>query len=92
MIVTLQGDPGAPHYLRTNVSVEVEGPKTALLVEERKPVLRDIVIMTLSGRTAEDLQSPDGKEEARAEIARRIGERLPPNALLNVYFSDLMIQ
>ncbi len=92
MIVTLRDDSVAPHYLRTNVSLEVAGARTVALVGERRPQLRDIVIMSLSQRTAAHLLTPDGKEDARREIAARIGEKLPLNALINVYFSDLMIQ
>ncbi|MHB8078748.1 MAG: flagellar basal body-associated FliL family protein [Candidatus Krumholzibacteriia bacterium] len=92
MIITLQGDAGSPHYARTNVGVEIADPKLAKATEERLPQLRDVVIMTLSSRTAADLLSPEGKEEARQEIMRRLGEKLPAGALLNVYFSDLMIQ
>jgi flagellar FliL protein len=92
MIITLQGEGGTPHYARTNVGVEIADPKTAKALEERLPQLRDVVIMTLSSRTAADLLAPEGKEEARQEIMRRLNEKLPPGALLNVYFSDLMIQ
>jgi flagellar basal body-associated protein FliL len=92
MIITLQGGGGTTHYGRTNVGVEIADPKLAKAMEERLPQLRDVVLTTLSSRTAEELLAPEGKEAARQEIMRRLGEKLPPGALLNVYFSDLMIQ
>ncbi len=92
MVVTLQGEGGAPAYLRINVNLEVSDQKTADRVTQRLPELRDIVIMTLSSKRAPDLLTPEGKQSVRGEIFRRLAERLPAESLRSVYFSDLVIQ
>ncbi len=92
MIITLRSDNGATHYLRTNVSLEVADQKFSKVVEERKPQLRDVAILVLSSRTADELLTPEGKDSVTKEIQQRLGASLPGGALLNVYFSDLMIQ
>jgi flagellar basal body-associated protein FliL len=48
--------------------------------------------MTLSSETAAELSSPEGKKGLRDEIFRRINDKMPAGTLLNVYFSDLVVQ
>jgi flagellar FliL protein len=92
IIVTLRGEEGRTNYLRINVAVEVSDQKVADLVINRLPQLRDIVIMTLSSKRAGDLLTPEGNMATRTEIFKRLAERLPPDSLRNIYFSDLVIQ
>jgi flagellar FliL protein len=92
IIVTLQGNGDAPHYLRINVNLEVDSQKTAALVTERLPQLRDAVILVLSSKKAAELITPEGNLAIRAEIMRKLAEKLPANSLRNIYFSDLVIQ
>jgi flagellar FliL protein len=92
IIVTLQSDEKLPRYLRTTVTVEVENQELADLVAARLPLLRDTVIMILSAKTPAEIQRPEGKQALRDELFRRLGEKLPPDALRNIYFSDLVIQ
>jgi len=92
MIVTLAGEGGDTHYLRINVNLEVADAKVAKVVEERAPQLRDIAILALSSRTVAELLTPEGKEGGKKDIHERLSAKLPAEALLGVYFSDLMIQ
>ena len=92
IIVTLAGDAKRPRYLRIGVSIEVKDQLTADIVATRLPQLRDIVIMTLSNKTAEELAYPEGKKGLRDEIYRRIDDKMPAGTLMNIYFSDLVVQ
>jgi flagellar FliL protein len=92
VIVTLQGDAKLPRYLRARVDVEVADQATADLVTARLPQLRDTVIMILSAKTPVEIQRPEGKQALRDELQRRLSEKLPPETLRAVYFSDLVIQ
>ena len=65
---------------------------TAQQVQERLPEMRDAVIMILSEKSVEDLNQPGGKVNLRAEIFRHLGDSIPDGRLMNVYFSDLVIQ
>ncbi len=91
IVVTLQSA-AAPRYLKIAVHLEVSDQKTARQIEARMPQLRDMAIMTLSAKSAEELGTPAGKEEVRQEIRQRLGALLPERSLQNVYFSDLVIQ
>lgn len=92
IVVTLAGNSSKPRYLRININVEVPNAIVAEVVSSRLPQLRDMVIMTLSDKTAEELSTPEGKQGLRDEIFRRIDEKMPEGTLMNVYFSDLVVQ
>jgi len=92
LIVTLQSETKLPRYLRADVNLEVSDQAVADLVLARLPQLRDAVIMVLSSKTPAEIQRPEGKQALRDEIFRRLSEKLPPESLRNIYFSDLVIQ
>lgn len=92
IVVTLVSDPKKPRYLRININVEVPNQLVADVVSSRLPQLRDLVIMTLSGKTPEQISTPEGKKGLRDEIFRRMDEKMPEGTLMNIYFSDLVVQ
>ncbi len=92
IIVTLAGESRRPRYLRINITLEVKDKITAGSVKIRLPQMRDAVIMTLSEKTVEDLSRPGGKMNLRAEIFKRLDDSISGDKLMNVYFSDLVIQ
>lgn len=92
VIVSLKADSRQPRYLRININLEVKDGMVAQVVTTRLPQLRDMVIMACSDKTPEDLATPEGKKGLRDEIFRRIEEKMPEGTLMNVYFSDLVVQ
>jgi flagellar FliL protein len=92
IIASLRSEGGGKNYVRTSISVEVKDHEMALVIEERLAQLRDSVIMTVSQRTAAELTTPEGTKALREELTERLAEHLPEGALLNIYFSDLVIQ
>ena len=93
IIVTLKGEnSGGIRYLRINVDLELVDQGAADLATSRLPILRDTVIVTLSDRSAADLNRPEGMKGLRDELMRRLDERLPGGVLRHIYFSDLVIQ
>jgi len=92
IIVTLAGDSRRPRYLRINIKLEVEDKITAESVRIRLAQMRDVVIMTLTEKSVDDLNRPGGKMNLRAEIFERLDQSISGGKLMNVYFSDLVIQ
>jgi flagellar FliL protein len=92
IIVTLASQSRRTRYLRININLEVRDRQTAEAVRARIPEMRDKVIMTLSEKSVEDLNRPGGKINLRAEIFKRLEDTIPGGQLMNVYFSDLVIQ
>ena len=92
VIVSLNGDGGPTRYLRINVDLELTDQAAADLAAVRLPILRDVVIVTLTDRSASELNRPEGMKGLRDELMRRLDERLPGQILRHIYFSDLVIQ
>ena len=92
IIVTLAGSSHRPRYLRININLEVADKITAEAVRMRLPQMRDTVIMTLTEKSVDDLNKPGGKMNLRAEIFQRLDQSISGGKLMNVYFSDLVIQ
>ncbi len=92
VVVTLRDTGPTTSYLRIKIDLEVIDSKVATMVEQRLPHLRDIVILSLSNKFSSDLKSMDGKSALKAELFRKIAETLPQDSLMNIYFSDMVVQ
>lgn len=92
IICSLVSESKKPRYLRININLEVKDALVAEVVSSRLPQLRDMVIMACSDKTPADLATPQGKKGLRDEIYRKIDEKMPEGTLMNVYFSDLVVQ
>ena len=91
MIVSLNSG-ARPRYLRTTISVEAADEASATMVGERMAEFRDATIMTLSHHGVEDLSSFEGKEGVKAEIKSALKALAEEGAILNVYYSDFVVQ
>ncbi|MDA8187411.1 MAG: flagellar basal body-associated FliL family protein [Dehalococcoidales bacterium] len=100
-------DPGAYHYLKIEIILEFEDPDAKGLKGEaykkrqdefakemtsRRPIMDDIVTTTLAGKTSAALSSAEGKEKLREELKTKLGQVAGEHKLLNVYFTQLLIQ
>lgn len=109
-------DPGVMRYLKATIVLEMMDSKLTELPkgeeykkkqEELKkdmggalPLIEDELTVILTGKTANDLMSPDGKQKLREEIKSRLNKSLDKHAhdpkerheVLTVYFSDFIIQ
>lgn len=57
------------------------------------PVLKDVVVTTLSSRSPEALNALPGKEELKAELTARFNQHFSEKAVVHqVYFTDFVIQ
>jgi len=80
-------------YLSTSIGLElVKTPEMEKLMEEKTPVIRDILIAILTSKTLEELSSPAGKEDVRNEISEKISVALEPHKVFRIYFVDYVLQ
>ncbi len=92
IVVTLAGDSARPRYLRLGVNIETADEEIKMELDAKRPQLRDAVIMALSDKTAAMLSTPEGKKRLREEIFSRASELSPEGGVLNVFFTDLVVQ
>jgi flagellar FliL protein len=53
---------------------------------------RDRIISVLSTKTADEILSPEGKEQLRKEIREKVNEILPKGKVLEVFILDFVVQ
>lgn len=76
--------------VKVNMELELANEHVAEEIEKRKPQIRDIIIITLSSKSFEEISSREGKEALRAEIKDTINNFLTKGKIKNVFFTDLI--
>jgi flagellar FliL protein len=79
-------------YLKVEMNLELSGEELAVELETKKPVLRDVIIRILSGKSLEEVSTIKGKETVKEEILTDINGRLKDGKIKNVYFTDFVVQ
>lgn len=79
-------------YLKVEMNLELEGEELALELETKKPVLRDVIIRILSGKSLEEVSTVRGKETLKEEILSDLNQRIKDGKIKNVYFTDFVVQ
>jgi len=61
-------------------------------ITPKLPIIDDVIITVLSGKSYEELYTAEGKEHLRNELATRINERIEPDfTVISVYFTEFVI-
>lgn len=79
-------------YLKVEMNLEIEGEELAHELEAKKPVLRDVIIRILSGKSLEEVSTIKGKETVKEEILTDLNARIHDGKIKNVYFTDFVVQ
>ncbi len=62
-------------------------------LKQKEPVLKDVMVTTLSSRAPESLNTLPGKEDLKAELTARFNQHFDENAVVHqLYFTDFVIQ
>ncbi|MCW2277934.1 flagellar basal body-associated FliL family protein [Heliophilum fasciatum] len=89
-------DPGGKRYLVTKVAIELneekKDEKKMAALKEQTPLIRDRILMILSAKTVEDLQTPEAREKVKKEILVSLNKYFGPDKFRGVYFSDFIYQ
>lgn len=85
-------DPGGKRYLKTNIELEYISEDVGVELARRLPQLRDLILLQLSSKGLDDIQSVDGKIALRRELIQRINQTLTSGKIRNLYFTEFVIQ
>ncbi|MCB1163493.1 MAG: flagellar basal body-associated FliL family protein [Candidatus Krumholzibacteriia bacterium] len=91
VVVNLQGDDGS-HFLKVAPGLEVSDSKVEAEIAERMPELRDLIIDHLASRAVNEVVDREGREKVKQDLLDDINSRLQKGQLLNIYFSDFVVQ
>jgi flagellar FliL protein len=85
-------DPSGKRYLKTNIALEYMTEEMGEELKHRLPQLRDLILLLLSSKSLNDIQTVDGKLELRRELIQRINQVLTSGKIRNLYFTEFVIQ
>lgn len=90
-IVNLLGGKGK-NYLKAKIELEMDNIKLKEEVDKRLPQVRDGILTLLSSKTHDDIKSLEGKFQLRAEIISLLNQYFKTGKIVNIYFTDLIVQ
>ena len=90
-IVNLLSDSGR-RYLKVQINLELESEAQMEEMEQKVPLIRDIIIRVLSSKTFDEITTETGKARLKEEIKNDINPRLIDGQVRNVFFTDFVIQ
>jgi flagellar FliL protein len=88
-------DPGGMRFLRLTLRLVVEDEEHAKELEEDelgRMKVRSAILELLTQQTADHLVTPEGKAELKAAISERAGHALHEVKVLDVLFSEFVVQ
>ncbi|MRI83766.1 MAG: flagellar basal body protein FliL [Nitratiruptor sp.] len=90
-IVNLQ-DKDADRYLKVTIVLDAQDEQVKMELEKRLPQVKDAITTLLFTKTSQELRTPEGIEELKEEILKRVNAILPIGGVKNVYFTEFVIQ
>jgi len=85
-------DKNANTYAKISITLELSNQKVEKEVVKRLPIIKDAVINLLSSKTYNEIRTPEGKEELRLELIKRINAILVTGGVQNIYFTQFIVQ
>jgi len=85
-------DPEATVYARVSITLELANQEVLREVQKKEPMIRDAIIEIISSKTSQELKKPEGKEQLKMEILKRINTILTKGGVRNVYFIEFVVQ
>lgn len=84
--------PGASHYVRLQVNLELDKQLSEEEMKKRTPQIRDKVITLLNSKRPQDLQTADGRTYLKDEMKASINSFLQTGKIVGVYFSTFVFE
>lgn len=85
-------DENETRYLKAAITLELDSGPVADEINERKPQVRDAILLLMSSKTLAELRDLQGKLQLRADLLERINGFLQKGKVTNIYFTDFVVQ
>ena len=89
--VNLKSDAGR-RYLKTTISLELNGKELSMELDSKAPVIRDRIIRILTSKTLEEISSKKGKQKVSEQIVDTLNSMITDGSVRSVYFTEFVIQ
>ena len=83
---------GVKRYLKSKIELEFVEAGVLKELESRLPQMRDVILLHLSSKSLDEVQSVDGKIELKNALIKRINQILKLGKIRNLYFTQFVIQ
>ncbi len=90
-IVNLLSENGS-RFLKVKMDLELSGAELTTELDKKKPLIRDIVIRTLTSKTFQEVSTGRGKEKLKDELVDRINSVLADGSIRNIFFTEFVVQ
>lgn len=90
-IINLAGVEGK-RFLKLSLELELNSEKLTSEVTANLPKIKDSILILLSSKTFDDIYTVEGKFKLRDEITARVNRFLVSGHVMNVYFTEFVIQ
>ena len=90
-VVNLLSESGN-RFLKVAVDLELNDAKLQPEMDQKKYLVRDIIIRTFSSKTFEEISTLKGKDKLKEEVLNKINENLSDGYIKNIYFTDFVVQ
>lgn len=85
-------DANVPRFLKVTFTFELDRAITVAEMQEKEPIIKDAVIGLISSKTMSDLRGYEAQLVLKEEIISRINAILETGRIINVYFTEFIIQ
>lgn len=79
-------------YLKIKLEFEIASPSVKEEIDPFQAPIRDAVLVLLSGKNLEEINTTDGKNKLRDEVMATVAKVVPPGKINRVYFTDFVVQ
>ena len=91
-IINLLASGGGKRYLKTSIALELSIAEMQVELDNKRNVSRDTVITILSSKTFEEVQTAKGKQKLKEELMERLNEFLVDGRIMNIFFTEFVVQ
>ena len=79
-------------YLKVTMEVEVESEESLQKVESNTPKVRDTVLLLLSSKQINEINTMEGKLDLKQALLSRMNRILGEGIIKRIYFSEFVVQ
>lgn len=90
--VTNLADQSSRRFIQVHIKLEVAGKETADELDDRSAVARDRILGILRSRTYAEVSGNEGMGAVGTDIVQALNRLLQDGTVLNIYFSQFIVQ
>lgn len=83
---------GTRNFFKGKITIETTDKKMPEKLTEENVLLRDSIIGILIGQNPKEIVSKEGMDKLKKDIVNKLNEKFETDSILQIYFSDYVIQ